>query len=305
MDAYLARYRSQKPTNASKRTCSPMANPTESTDINAGFFTKLWVRLVCKVLSQRHIYRWRKDPGGVIFVSSKLCIKARPSTRLAEAHAMQFISQNTSIPVPKVYSAFEHKGRTFILMERIDGDRLSQGWGHRPDASKARILSQLKAITEQLQDIPPQYGLGVADVTGGPVYDPRLPIKDLWGPFATIDAFHRELRSGQEVEDFNEHQLSNLPGLTELVAFHRQPWPKPVFTHGDLSSLNILVRGDDVVAIIDWETAGWMPPYWEYTSAWHVNPQNMFWQEEVDKFITPLPRALEMEIIRRNYYGNF
>lgn len=59
------------------------------------------------------------------------------------------------------------------------------------------------------------------------------------------------------------------------------------------------------MGIIDWEIAGWMPPYWEYTSAWHVNPQNMFWQDEVDKFITPHPRELEMEIIRRKYYGDF
>ncbi len=282
-----------------------MATLMELAPINAGVLTKFWVRLVHKILSHRLVQRWRKDPGPVIFVSSKLCLKTTAFTRLAEAHAMQFILQNTSIPVPKVYSAFEHKGRTFILMERIEGEPLWQGWVQRPAASKARILSQLKAITEQLRDISPRDGLAVADVTGGPIFDMRLPKKELWGPFPTIDAFHKELRFGHEIEDFNELQRSNLPGLAEVVAFHRQPWPKPTFTHGDLSSLNILARGVDVVAIIDWETAGWMPPYWEYTSAWHVNPQNMFWQEEVDKFITPLPRELEMEVIRRKYYGDF
>lgn len=277
----------------------------EPTPINSKFLTRFWVRLAHKVLTQRHVRRWRKDPGRIVFVSSKLCIKATPATRLAEAYAMQFISENTTIPVPKVYSAFEHGGRTFILMERIQGEPLCQGWVQRPAKSQARILNQLKAMTEQLRAIPPQDVRGVADVTEGPIYDQRLPKKDLWGPFPTIDTFHKELRFGQEIEDFNEHQLSNLPGLADLVAFHRQPWPRPSFTHGDLSSLNILVRGDDVVGIIDWETAGWMPPYWEYTSAWHVNPQNMFWQEEVDKFITPDPHALEMEIIRRKYYGDF
>lgn len=85
-----------------------MAGPAESTPINAKFLTKVWVRFVHKVLSHRQVQRWRKDPGRVIFISSKLCIKSTPVTRLAEAHAMQFISQNTSIPVPKVYSAFEH-----------------------------------------------------------------------------------------------------------------------------------------------------------------------------------------------------
>lgn len=284
-----------------------MATSDQATAINAGFFTKLWVRILYKLLSQRLVQRWRKHPTFIIFISSKLCIKASPFTRLAEAQTMQFISQNTSIPVPKVYTAFENKGRTFILMERIGGEPLSYGWVNRSDTSKAKILGQLKAMTDQLRNIPPPDGfMGVADVTGeGAVFDLRLPRKSHWGPFPTIDAFHRELWCGQEIKDFGEQQLANLPGLGELAAFHRQDWPKPVFTHGDLSSLNVMVRGDDVVAILDWETAGWMPPYWEYTSAWHVNPQNMFWQAEVDKFITPDPHALQMEIIRRKYYGDF
>ena len=37
-----------------------------------------------------------------------------------------------------------------------------------------------------------------------------------------------------------------------------------VFTHGDLSSFNIVARVDGIVGIIDWETAGWYPSYWEY-----------------------------------------
>ncbi|KND93106.1 hypothetical protein TOPH_02253 [Tolypocladium ophioglossoides CBS 100239] len=49
------------------------------------------------------------------------------------------------------------------------------------------------------------------------------------------------------------------------------------------------MRGDDVVGIIDWETAAWFPCYWEYVCAWNVNPQNRFWQQEVDKFLTPRP----------------
>jgi RIO-like serine/threonine protein kinase len=32
-------------------------------------------------------------------------------------------------------------------------------------------------------------------------------------------------------------------------------WPLK-FIHGDLSSLNIIVRGDTIVGLIDWQTAG-------------------------------------------------
>jgi len=63
-----------------------------------------------------------------------------------------------------------------------------------------------------------------------------------------------------------------------------------VFTHGDLSSLNILTHGDVVVAVIDWETSGWYPSYWEYTSAWNVNQQNQFWRDESTDFWTQSPK---------------
>jgi hypothetical protein len=59
--------------------------------------------------------------------------------------------------------------------------------------------------------------------------------------------------------------------------------------------LNILVRGDVIVGIVDWETAGWYPSYWEYTTASQVSPMNWFWREEIDKFLDPMPEALEME----------
>lgn len=85
--------------------------------------------------------------------------------------------------------------------------------------------------------------------------------------------------------------------------FYRQSWSQPVFTHGDLSSLNILCRRDEIVGIIDWETAGWLSPYWEYVTAWNVNPQNLFWQAEVDSFLTPWPHARRMDAVRRKYFG--
>ncbi|KAI0035233.1 hypothetical protein K488DRAFT_43702 [Vararia minispora EC-137] len=36
------------------------------------------------------------------------------------------------------------------------------------------------------------------------------------------------------------------------------------FAHGDLLPRNILVEGSTVTAIVDWETAGFYPAFWEY-----------------------------------------
>lgn len=43
-------------------------------------------------------------------------------------------------------------------------------------------------------------------------------------------------------------------------------WPM-CSTRQDLSSLNVLVCGDDVFDTVGWETARWIMFYWEYTMA--------------------------------------
>jgi aminoglycoside phosphotransferase (APT) family kinase protein len=273
----------------------------ESQEINSGLCMRLTTLFLYKLNKISCLRRLRKHPGRILLVSSKLCIKATAFTTLAEANAMLFVARNTSVPVPKVYCSFKHKDRTYVLMERIAGQDLAQGWTQRSEESKARILAQLKIITAELRSIIPPDGTGVANVDGGPIFDQRLPDKSFWGPFATIQDFHRELRHGLELGD-NEEAF---PGLRELIEFHNGPWQRPVFTHGDLSSLNIMAVDDKVTGIVDWESAGWMPPYWEYTTAWHVNPRNVFWRDAVDGFLTPLPHELEMETIRRQYFGEF
>lgn len=102
----------------------------------------------------------------------------------------------------------------------------------------------------------------------------------------------------------SSRQRKPYTGLIELCSFYNQPWQQSVFTHGDLSSFDIIADDDNVVGKVDWEAAGWMPPYWEYTSAWNANPQNRLWQREVDKLLDPLPHELAMERIRRSYFGD-
>ncbi|KAI0010040.1 kinase-like protein [Xylariaceae sp. FL0662B] len=265
---------------------------------------KIWSRVLTlwavKILDHKYIRRFRKRTRGVLLVS-KFCIKVKPFTNLAEAHAMQFIARHTSIPVPRVFCAFAHKGRSYIVMERVDGEIAGRGWVGRAEESKRKILAQLRSLVQQLRDVRPPQGIGVANIAGGPIYDGRLPNKSFWGPFHTQDDFHKELRNGISQDD----DLRGLPSdLIELFAFHNQQFPPPVLTHGDLSSLNILVRGNNIVSIIDWETAGWLPFYWEYACAWNVNPQNQFWQDEVDKFMDPMRHELEMDALRRRYFGD-
>lgn len=89
-----------------------------------------------------------------------------------------------------------------------------------------------------------------------------------------------------------------------MVAKQDGPWPPPVFTHGDLNPSNILVRGNRVAGIVDWEFAGWYPYYWEYTTAWYGHHTRREWGEHIVKFLDPYPEELKMERTRQRWYGD-
>ncbi|KAF7760078.1 hypothetical protein Agabi119p4_10754 [Agaricus bisporus var. burnettii] len=228
--------------------------------------------------------RIRPSDGNVIFLSNKLCVKLGPFVQLSEASTLQFIAQHTSIPVPKVHCAFIHNNCTYILMDRIDGKMLLLDRRSRSAESKGKILQQLKGFITELRSLPPP-GPGISNMDGGPVFDYRFPgPSKAIGPFKNIHEFHVFLRNGVQSSD-------TYPEIGRMAALQDRPWPMPVFTHGDLSSLNILARGDTIVGIIDWEASGWYPSYWEHSMAWYVNPWNVFWQEEVGKFLESTPEA--------------
>lgn len=177
-------------------------------------------------------------------------------------------------------------------MERIHGSSIGEGWFKRSEESRRKILQQLKDMIAEIRRIERPTGTGVAHIDGGPLYDCRLPgTSNHFGPFETIQDFHRFLRGGHEAHPDHFPEVSNLISQQDALE------SSLAFTHGDLSSLNVLASGDKIVGIVDWETAGWYPSYWEYTTAWHVNPQNQFWQDEVDEFLEPMHKELELEKI--------
>ncbi|KAH8197711.1 hypothetical protein TruAng_008128 [Truncatella angustata] len=275
--------------------------PSKTESIQPGPLVRALIIILVKAQNQKYLQRvWKLLPG--LTSVYNLYIKVKPFDNMAEAYAMQFVAQRTSIPVPKIRYAFIHKGETYIVMNRIEGQMVWHGWHSRSEESKQRIREQLRAMVADLRSIPPPAGTGVASMNGGPFCDCHLPSKLLWGPYPTTRAFHEALANNANIDV----EYENLPlEVSELFHFYQKSSNKLVFSHNDLSSLNILTRGDRVVGIVDWETAGWFPPYWEYTCAKYVNPKNAFWAEEVDHFITPLPYELKMESIRREYFGSY
>ncbi|GLB00032.1 hypothetical protein AtubIFM57143_008732 [Aspergillus tubingensis] len=70
-------------------------------------------------------------------------------------------------------------------MERIKGNYIGAGWVYRSEESKAKILTQLKNIVEEMRRLPPPAGMGAGSVVDGSLYDCRVPGTSLrFGPFS-------------------------------------------------------------------------------------------------------------------------
>lgn len=285
-------------------------NGTESLAINNTRGRKLLTRAAVRLTTLFLPRAWCRD-GPCVYISKHLLVKTGPLTHLQEAATMKFVADNTSgVPVPKVHCAFVHKDRAYIVMERIQGESLPRAWRRLESdpAALAKIFEQLRRILQELRSLQPPADAGVQSCTGGSLYDSRnTRAFPRMGPFRTVHDFHTWLRDSLEPsegkpENWHEEE-QDWQDLIDMAALQDGPWPAPVFTHGDLNPSNIFVRGDEVVGIIDWETAGWYPNYWEYTSSWTVSINNEGWQNTLDQFLEPHPEALKMERTRQRWWG--
>lgn len=237
----------------------------------------------------------------VTFLPGNLCLKSGRNVRVTEAITMEYIRKHTNVPVPKVYCALTHHDIVYILMERMPGTPLGHNWLQRTETSKTQLLQQLRDAVNQLRSLTATDArCPIAAVDGGPFLDERLPgTSGLVGPFASVKQFHAYLRSGYELNATSSEDVKR------LFVLHEETSEEVRFTHNDLSSFNVLVDDDRITGIVDWENAAWLPSYWEFTSAWHVNPQNMFWQDQISKFLDPFERELDMERLRRQHFGDY
>lgn len=166
---------------------------------------------------------------------------------------MKFIAENTSIPIPKVYCSFVYKNRAYIVMERVQGYELPTAWKKLSKESHQKIFDQLKHMLQELRSLKPLLGTGVESCVGGSLRDSRIPRScPRFGPFKTIQEFHCWLREGfQPSQVEGRENDSNWQDIRNMATAQDNLWPPPVFTHADLSPFNILVRGDQIVGLID------------------------------------------------------
>jgi aminoglycoside phosphotransferase len=209
-------------------------------------------------------------PFGLILKSSKL---EAPE----EAKTIQFVQRNTQIPVPRIIVSATGIWNHYMLMKRVDGELLHSTWNRLSQQQQSHVVDQLRLMVEQLRSLPPPQPSSVSALNNAPCLDARVAGSRTFGPFTTVAEFHDHLA---DVSTFYMDEADIKRIRARMSDHHRV-----LFTHGDLAPRNIFVKGDRVVALIDWEHSGWYPEYWEYVKAKYCHMLDTSWDEAISRII--------------------
>lgn len=211
-----------------------------------------------------------------------LILKWSDGTRIEEVVTMQ-VARRAGLPVPRVICYGEHPDTPHapisILMTRLPGRELGQAYVTLSDRDRESILNELKGYLDTIRKWKNPWGEDrICSLIGTPIRSVRVP-NHLLGPFETEEELNDYLikaawAGGFSSETEYNEALDRARRMAELP--HRI-----LFTHGDLKHHNILVQGGRVTGFIDWESAGWYPSYWEFTTAIKVTPEDFWWYDFV------------------------
>lgn len=265
--------------------CSPAAHQSTSyrsrnsalVQLLVTMFLGVWllvparVRLIAyRLIRQAARYLYESDtdfvqklPFGLYL--KKVCIL---DSQRNELNAMNCVRRYTSIPIPKpldfvtLSGAGDNTDHTegYLLMTRVPGAPLSSCYEALSDHDVEHITAQLQDYVTQMRAIPNEVNLEhpFCNTLGEAIRDHGIGNAGAdiaVGPFPDETAFNQKLRCADD------------PARQGHRAF---------FTHADLNPRNIMVQelpqpdgtyGWRVTGILDWETAGFYPEYWEYTKA--------------------------------------
>ncbi|RHZ45088.1 aminoglycoside phosphotransferase family protein [Aspergillus thermomutatus] len=152
----------------------------------------------------------------------------------------------------------EDDGAYFLLTKRVRGQPLSEAWPIMSWEDKECVAKQTAEYLMQLCQLRSNQ---MESVSGQPIYSAFLFLNGYGighGPFSSDDELWAEMSLS----------LAQVPEQVRSKSRQRMPSAAPyTFTHGDLTNVNIIIENGNLTGILDWESSGYFPVWWEFTCA--------------------------------------
>jgi len=227
-------------------------------------------------------WRGRKINNQIIHLPFGLLLKWSDGTRVEEVLTMQ-VARAAGFPVPRVICYGEHPESPHalisIIMTRMPGFELGQVYKSLEPEEKDTIMSEIKLYMDVMRSWTNPWGCDrICSVSGGAIRSLAV-VPHIMGPFENEQKLNEFLidgtgnDNGMPASKFEGKVATVKEGLA-ITLPHRI-----VFTHGDLMHHNILVHNGHLSAILDWEAAGWLPEYWEFTTAARIMRPGVWWYD--------------------------
>ncbi|KAF8962552.1 hypothetical protein BDZ97DRAFT_1905193 [Flammula alnicola] len=174
-----------------------------------------------------------------------------------EGLATQYVSEHTSIPVPHVLDvillpSYPLPNAGLILMTSVPGRTLGSSGVPIDEMSS----QQVDIFVETPHGWFEQLRFRIQNIAEGPTSQDEFHAQPFCTPWEPYDASR----------------------LYAAIEKRRTTRYRICFTHGDINPTNILVDENlRPSALVDWQTASWMPEYWEYTRTIYLRRRYTGW----------------------------
>ena len=175
-----------------------------------------------------------------------------------EANALRLVEKHTTIPAPRLidFAVDPDEEENFLLMTLVPGIPAHLVFWRMTYEERDQLARDVGNYVTQYRQIPNKNNYLICDTLGGPAVDKRTDDYGVCGPFNSKSDFIDYLTDGVERRR-TQRPLSYLYEKDHKICF----------THADLHLSNLLVDNGRLCGLIDWETAGFRPEFWDYTAA--------------------------------------
>lgn len=265
------------------------------------------IRACPNVLSERSTVK-------VVAINDEIVVKYGEGVRAWEGQALVYLEQHVpGVPAPRLYAMYKDSNQFFLVMQRVPGVQLKSIWSSLTESEKDSIVTKLRQIFESMRNIQCPLGTDFfGGLDGGSVHhylfysqkaDERHHLGPFYGEAAFVDGLtgnFRALLARNGRPDFKARYYE--AHLGQALKDQR-----PTLTHGDVQQKNIIVaenpsRNDKgersfEVVLVDWDTAGWYPDFWEFFRA-SAYFDMVYWEEDwcwrIEQFLHAWPLELGM-----------
>lgn len=203
-------------------------------------------------------------------------------TRAAdEFEILRAVHRFGGVPVPEPYLAEEDGhglgGGTLLLMERAPGSKAGEFFPDlaAPTQYRATIGLQVAAALARLHTLP-------FDRLEGTRLDPAAAVVTKESLAATIEAMV------DKIDGLSGPPCATVPLARRWLLDHlgdALPTPRLCLLQGDIGLHNMLVDGDRLTALVDWESAAIGPPAREVAGVWNAATALLPWSEFVAAYV--------------------